>query len=77
MLSWLEKPSIRNDLAVTLYHLHDRAACLSVLEPLAEDASKTDAAIRENYPPTDADDYLPLIKAARTNLKLCKALPAQ
>ena len=77
LLSWLEKPSIRNDLAVTLYHLHDRAACLSVLEPLADDASKTDDAIRENYPPTDADDYLPLVKAARTNLKLCKALPAQ
>lgn len=76
LLSWLEKASIRNDLAVTLYHLHDRAACLSVLDPLAEDAAKTDDAIRENYPPTDADDYLPLIKAARTNLKLCKALPA-
>jgi hypothetical protein len=77
LLSWLEKPSIRNDLAVTLYHLHDRAACLSVLEPLAEDASKTDDAIRDNYPPTDADDYLPLVKAAQTNLKLCKALPTQ
>jgi len=77
LLSWLEKPSIGNDLAVTLYHLHDRAACLSVLEPMAEDAAKTDDAIRENYPPTDADAYLPLVKAARTNLKLCKALPAQ
>lgn len=77
LLSWLEKASIRNDLAVTLYHLRDRAACLSVLDPLAEDAAKTDDAIRENYPPTDADDYLPLVKAARTNIKLCKALPAQ
>jgi hypothetical protein len=77
LLSWLEKASIRNDLAVTLYHLPDRTGCLSVLEPLAADAAKTDDAIRENYPPTDADDYLPLVKAARTNLKLCQALPAQ
>jgi hypothetical protein len=77
VLSWLEKASIRNDMAVTLYHLHERAACLSVLEPLAADAAKTDDAVRENYPPTDADDYLPLVKAARTNLKLCNALPSQ
>jgi hypothetical protein len=75
LLSWLEKASIRNDMAVTLFHLRDRAACLSVLEPLAADAAKTDDAIRENYPPTDADDYLPLVKAARANLKLCNGLP--
>lgn len=77
LLSWLETASIRNDLAVTLYHLHDRTACLSTLDPLAADAAKSDAGIRENFPPTDADDYLPLVKAARTNLKLCKALPTQ
>ena len=76
VLPWLETASIRNDLAVTLYHLHDRDACLSTLQPLAADAARSDAAIRENYPPTDADDYLPLIRAARTNLKLCQALPA-
>jgi hypothetical protein len=75
LLSWLESASIRNDLAVTLYHLHDRGACLSFLQPLAADAAKTDDAIREDYPRTDADDYLPLIKAARTNLKLCNGLP--
>jgi hypothetical protein len=76
-MSWLETASIRNDLAVTQYHLHDRAACLSTLDPLAADAAKSDAAIRENFPPTDADDYLPLVKAARTNLKLCNALPTR
>jgi hypothetical protein len=77
VLSWLETASIRNDLAVTLYHLDDRAACLSVLEPLAADAAKTDDALREDYPPADFEDYRPLVKAARTNLKLCKALPSQ
>jgi hypothetical protein len=77
LMSWLETASIRNDLAVTQYHLHDRAACLSTLDPLAADAAKSDAAIRENFPPTDADDYLPLVKAARTNLKLCNALPTR
>lgn len=77
LLSWLETASIRNDLAVTQYHLHDRAGCLSTLDPLAADAAKSDAAIRESFPPTDADDYLPLVKAARTNLRLCRALPTQ
>lgn len=77
LLSWLETVSLRNDLAVTLYHLHERQACLAMLEPLAADAAKTDEALRDDYPPVDADSYLPLIKAARTNLKLCNGLGAE
>ncbi|OYU44555.1 MAG: hypothetical protein CFE44_12325 [Burkholderiales bacterium PBB4] len=70
-LDWLEIGRIRNDLAVTLHKLGEMAACRAVLQPLAEDASLTDAGIRENYPPTDADLYLPIVRATRTNLKLC------
>ena len=63
---------IRNDLAITLYHLGDSAACLKVLDPLKEDAAKSDAKIREDLPPSDADMLIPVARATRTNLKLCQ-----
>ena len=40
---------------------------------LAADAARKDAQIREDYAPTDAEIYLPVVRAARTNLKLCAA----
>lgn len=70
-LHWSEAGRIRNDLAITLHHLGDLAGCKAVLAPLAEDAQKTDAQIREDWPPTDADVFLPIARATRTNLKLC------
>ncbi|MBS1196787.1 MAG: hypothetical protein H6R18_572 [Proteobacteria bacterium] len=73
LLHWLEKAWIRNDLAITLHKLGDLSACRAVLQPLATDAALTDDELRSNYPPTDAEIYLPAIKATRTNLRLCKA----
>lgn len=64
--------SLRNDLAITQYHLGDFAACISTLAPLAEDASKTDAEVLNSYPPSDAESFLPSVRAARVNLKLCR-----
>jgi hypothetical protein len=72
VLGWPELGRIRNDMAVTLYHLGDLAGCRAVLDPLAEDARSTDADIRRDWPPTDADIFLPIARATRTNLKLCK-----
>lgn len=72
LLNWLEDGRIRNDLAVTLHKLNDLAGCRAVLAPLAEDAASTDDQIREGYPPSDAESYLPIVKATRTNLKLCR-----
>ncbi|WP_418120206.1 hypothetical protein [Variovorax sp. 350MFTsu5.1] len=71
-LDWITKAWLRNDLALTQYKLDDRAACLKTLQPLAEDAARTDDGIKENYPPADADIYLPVVRATRTNLKLCR-----
>ncbi|MEQ1515910.1 MAG: hypothetical protein ABL931_05410 [Usitatibacteraceae bacterium] len=71
-LDWLETGRIRNDLAVTLHKLGDLVGCRAILKPLAENAAATDAALRENYPPTDAENYLPIARATRTNLKLCR-----
>ncbi|HZP68261.1 MAG TPA: hypothetical protein VFB32_18300 [Rudaea sp.] len=75
LLSPFEAASIRNDLAVTQYHLRDRAGCLATLEPLAKDAAKSDDALLDDYPPDAAKVYLPLVAAARTNFKLCRGLP--
>jgi hypothetical protein len=73
MVGWIEEGWIRNDLAITLLKTGDLAGCRRLLEPLAADAARTDEELREEYPPSDADNYLPVVKAARTNLKLCKA----
>ena len=63
---------VRNDLALTQFKLGDRAACLKTLEPLAEDAARTDQGVKDYYPPADAEDILPVVRATRTNLKLCR-----
>ena len=68
----LEDGRIRNDLAVTLHKLGDLTGCLALLQPWAEDAALTDEGVRENYPPSDADLMLPVVRATRTNLKLCR-----
>jgi hypothetical protein len=73
-LYWIEEGRIRNDLAITEYRLGNTAACRQILESLADDAAKTDEDLRGNYPPSDAESYMPVIKAARTNLKLCGAV---
>lgn len=65
---------LRNDLAVALHKLGERKACLDALAPLAGDAERKDSALRESLPPTDAENYLPAVRAARHNLKLCRQL---
>lgn len=71
-LDWITKGWIRNDLALSQWRGGDRAACLKTLQPLADDAAKTDDGIKESYPPADADIFLPVVRATRTNLKLCR-----
>lgn len=70
-LDWLAVGRIRNDLAVTLHKLRDFPACRAALDPLTEDAALTDKEIREKYPPSDADSVMPIVRATRTNLRLC------
>lgn len=71
-LDQFEDGNIRNDLAVTLYHLNDFAACGKVLEPLSDWAKMSDKEINEGFPPTDAASVLSVAKPARTNFRLCK-----
>jgi hypothetical protein len=35
-----------------------------------QNAAKTEKELKEEHPPTDADNYIPIVEAARTNLKL-------
>lgn len=62
---------VRNDLAVTQFHLGRPAACRETLAPLAEDAARTDEELRRLFPPFDFQVYLPAVQATRHNLTLC------
>lgn len=72
-IDWITQGWIRNDLALAQLRGGDRAACLKTLAPLADDAAKTDDGIKESYPPADAEIFLPVVRATRTNLRLCRA----
>ena len=75
-IDWLDTGWMRNDLALAQLRAGDAATCLRTLEPLAKDAAKSDAQItRDMVAPTDVENWLPVVKAARTNLKLCGATP--
>jgi len=76
VIAWIDLGWIRNDLAITQYHLQQKNDCLKTLEPFAEDASLSDEEIRGKFAPVDAvtfaDSYIAVVQAARTNLKLCR-----
>lgn len=71
-IDFREEGALRNDYALTQHKLGQNAACLTTLENYAHDAARTDGEIMEGMAPVMVDDYLGIIKAARTNLKLCK-----
>ncbi len=70
-LDWIEIDRLRNDTAITLYHLGRRADCRAALAPTRA-AQVADAdALREELPPTDFENYLAVAKATWHNLRLC------
>jgi len=74
---WLDDGWIRNDLAITLYRLGDLDGCRRVLQPLAEQAALPDQEVLGGYPPSDGEAFLPIVRAARANLKICGAPPGK
>lgn len=70
-LDWREAGRVDNDLAITRYKLGDKDGCAKVLAEYAEDAALPDAEIDTLRLPSDAPDYAAIVRAARTNLKLC------
>ncbi len=72
-LDWLEIDWIRNDLALTAYKLGDTASCQQLLQTVSVDVNKADDELRDDYAPSDYDNVMPIVKATRTNMKLCNA----
>ena len=71
-LAFDEEGDIRNDVAITQYHNGLKAQCLKTLEPYAEDARLDDDQVAVgDWPQAQADMYLDILKAARTNIGLC------
>jgi hypothetical protein len=73
-LDRMQIPDIANDIAITQYKLGMRDACLRTLEPLSEDAARSDEDILVDYPPADGIARVESVKAARINLRLCRSL---
>jgi len=71
-LEWEDEGAIRNDLAVTQYRNGLYAQCLATLDKYAEDAGKDDDAVVDGWTPALADRYLAIVRAARTNIGLCR-----
>jgi hypothetical protein len=83
-LDWLDEGRIRNDLAVTQYHLGLLQQCQKTLEPInnsvgktGEPLPKTQAALKALLPPTDFENYLPIAKATWHNWGLCTQKKAE
>lgn len=70
-LHWMDIGAIRNDIAITQYHLGQLDECKKTLEPVLEYAHKDEDQLRENLPPGDFDSFLPIAKATWHNKKLC------
>jgi hypothetical protein len=74
---WLEAGWIRNDVAITQFKLGVPADCLQTLAPLRADAARSEAEIRQAYPPSDADRYLSILRATRSNAARCETAAAR
>jgi hypothetical protein len=71
-LDWEEEGGIRNDLAITQFRNGLYTQCLATLDKYVEDADQDDDKVIETWPPALADRYLGIIRAARTNIALCR-----
>lgn len=72
-LSDYDEGWVRNDLAITQYRAGDAAACRATLQAWLPLAQKPDAVIKDDYPPSDAEEMLRIVRATRANLRLCGA----
>jgi uncharacterized membrane protein YkvA (DUF1232 family) len=70
---WIEEARVRNDLAVTMHKLGELPRCRLLLDPLAALAREKDDELRDRFAPVEVDGALSVIRATRTNLRLCGA----
>jgi hypothetical protein len=70
--NWVEIDELRNDLAVTLFHRGHSDACRRVLAQTRAVRYPDADALRNEMPPGDFDNYLPVAQATWHNLALCQ-----
>lgn len=73
---FVDEGAIRNDYAITQHKLGDDAACLEALASYRGAADQSDDDIIDGMTSEVVDDYLSVIHAARTNIKLCGGMAA-
>ncbi|WP_028100807.1 hypothetical protein [Pseudoduganella violaceinigra] len=71
LMHWMEADQVRNDLAMTQFHLKQPAACLATLAKNYAAKMKTIKALEEELPPMDYEAYVKTAKATFFNQKLC------
>lgn len=71
VLPALEAAWLRNDLALAHEKAGQGEACLQLLAPLRAEAARTEAEWRAELPPSDAQAWLRVMRATRTNLARC------
>jgi hypothetical protein len=70
-LIWYEDGTIRNDLAITQYHLRDFNGCLDTLKEFQGDDADQRLEGLKATEPSSADMYAGILGPARHNLALC------
>lgn len=70
-LAWTDAGRVRNDVAITQYHLGRLDDCRATLAPVLAQATRDEASLRDKLPPTDFDLFLPIARAAWFNARLC------
>ncbi|MEY4562997.1 MAG: hypothetical protein RLZZ618_2274 [Pseudomonadota bacterium] len=72
---WMTNAAIRNDVAITQYHLGQRAECLKTLQPLEARTTNSEAELKALLPPVDFESFLSTAKATWHNKRLCSTAP--
>lgn len=70
-LNFVDLGDIRNDIAITQYKNGLHNECLKTLDPYVIDTKRKDSAVINDWPPNQAEEYLKIVKASRTNIRLC------
>jgi hypothetical protein len=71
ILNFVDLGNVRNDIAIVQYKNGLYGECLNTLKPYAIDAKRNDAEVTGDWPPNQIGDYLKIVHASRTNIRLC------
>lgn len=71
-MNWIEKDSVRNDLALAQFHNGDAAACLKTLETTQAAKYPNKENLKEHFPPCDFDNYEGVAQSTFYNKALCE-----